>query len=55
MDGWKTVSDNVNGGIISEQNSRVWSEGIKKIVDEGREEGGAKNRALGENYREGSQ
>ena len=37
----------MNGGIISEQNSRVWSKGIRKIVDEGREEGGAKNRALG--------
>ena len=43
MDGGKTVTDNVDGGIICEQNCRVWREDRRKIV----EEGGTKYRALG--------
>jgi len=47
LDGGKTVTDNVDGGIICEQNCRVWREDKGKIIDEGREEGETKYRALG--------
>ena len=46
MDDRKTVTDNVDGGIISKQNCRVSREDRWKIVDECREKSGTKYGAL---------